>query len=883
MSETKTPPTASLTMSADQVAGTALVPQSSDDHTYQLERAPSSERYLRFQVGAQIVFHLGRDLISDASQAVVELVKNSYDADATWAVVEIDAAGVPPGGRFQSATGWIMVADNGSGMTIEDIQLGWLTIAKSRKRGFKERRQVTRLGRTPVGDKGLGRLGAQALAENVHILSRPAGTGLEVEAWFSWRAFAVDVELSSVPINYEVRERQAGAADGTMIVLSDLVNPRRWSEQDADRYLQERVGSLVSPFAGVERFQLLMRLNGVKIDLIEVATRIRQAALTRYTFEFDGEVLTVHARARLQYCKPNPNGADAKKKAMDQFNAFVMSDAGATLFHHLFGKAKKDGLTLEAGEDGWFVTARGTYPLKTLDKHALDPAVSVEQAIGAIPPANPGPFRGEIDYFNIADRDEGLDLFSLRGELKRVFQRFSGIHVYRDGFGIPLNSDWLRLSDNATKGGSYYELRPGNTMGFVALSSRDNALLRETSDRQRFVTDDAHYRNFELMLMAVVRFAGRFQEALRRGTTEFVAKEAAKAAGVAKDGGGDVAEKMDAFVADAKAGGTQLQGARVGAVGAVKSAEAAAQKKRGRKSLSDEDKEALAALETAVAALKQSEIALASAQSVLSRVDDVVALRGVLEDRLLAYAEQMDLAYETIGLGIAAEVLAHEVDNIAQSLTDRAAAYTSHLRATGVKDQKCFAFGENVRSTASALKLQTRHLGPSLRYVRERRDLIDLHSFLNEFRSYHQGRLERKRIELEVRWASDLKYSIEMNKGKLTQVLDNLVVNAEYWVSEALRTRSTTTGLIEVVAEPPVLLVRDNGPGVDESIEDALFRPFMTRKSRGEGRGLGLFIAQQIMESEGCSLELLPVRNTRGRRYVFQLDLSGVMTNANRS
>jgi C4-dicarboxylate-specific signal transduction histidine kinase len=73
----------------------------------------------------------------------------------------------------------------------------------------------------------------------------------------------------------------------------------------------------------------------------------------------------------------------------------------------------------------------------------------------------------------------------------------------------------------------------------------------------------------------------------------------------------------------------------------------------------------------------------------------------------------------------------------------------------------------------------------------------------------------------------------------------------------------------------PLVIVSDNGPGVDPSIERTLFDPFTTRKPRGKGRGLGLFIVRQLMEGEGCSIELGPKRNSEGRRFEFHLDFTG--------
>ena len=70
----------------------------------------------------------------------------------------------------------------------------------------------------------------------------------------------------------------------------------------------------------------------------------------------------------------------------------------------------------------------------------------------------------------------------------------------------------------------------------------------------------------------------------------------------------------------------------------------------------------------------------------------------------------------------------------------------------------------------------------------------------------------------------------------------------------------------------------DNGRGVEESIEESLFDPFTTTKRSAEGRGLGLFVVRQLLDSESCGILLLPDRNAHGRRYVFELNFTGAVS-----
>jgi C4-dicarboxylate-specific signal transduction histidine kinase len=120
-------------------------------------------------------------------------------------------------------------------------------------------------------------------------------------------------------------------------------------------------------------------------------------------------------------------------------------------------------------------------------------------------------------------------------------------------------------------------------------------------------------------------------------------------------------------------------------------------------------------------------------------------------------------------------------------------------------------------------------------------------------------------------------FSVRMNQGKLTQVIDNLVLNSVYWLREGIRRADIENPTITFGSSRPFVTVADNGLGVDPAVEPLLFQPFVTTKPRGEGRGLGLFITQQLLDSVGCEISLDPERNSHGRKYIFQIDLTGVI------
>ena len=108
----------------------------------------------RFDINPHVIRQLGEELVPDEMTALMELIKNAYDADASYVKIDINTAGVYSGETltYPSHTGYIVVEDSGIGMDDEAIVKSWLTISYSNKRagvdGFKKK---TKKERTPLG------------------------------------------------------------------------------------------------------------------------------------------------------------------------------------------------------------------------------------------------------------------------------------------------------------------------------------------------------------------------------------------------------------------------------------------------------------------------------------------------------------------------------------------------------------------------------------------------------------------------------------------------------------------------------------------------------------------------------------------------------------
>ena len=59
-----------------------------------------------------------------------------------------------------------------------------------------------------------------------------------------------------------------------------------------------------------------------------------------------------------------------------------------------------------------------------------------------------------------------------------------------------------------------------------------------------------------------------------------------------------------------------------------------------------------------------------------------------------------------------------------------------------------------------------------------------------------------------------------------------------------------------------------------KNMEDILFQPLESGKPNNEGRGMGLYIVQQLLRSFSADIQLLDERNKYGNRYKFLIMLN---------
>jgi len=192
---------------------------------------------LRIRPSARIISTIGKDLVKDNYAAVVELVKNAYDADSSYAQVQISY-------DSNSAELRTVVEDFGHGMDLEVIENKWLVPATS----DKLLRKTTPNGRPLQGRKGIGRFAAHVLG-NETFLTSSQGKGTEISLLFDLEQFDSAKYLDDIPVL--VDEKHSDRGKGTRIEIirrnvseSDLDD--LWSEKSRGRLVTE-LSKLLAP------------------------------------------------------------------------------------------------------------------------------------------------------------------------------------------------------------------------------------------------------------------------------------------------------------------------------------------------------------------------------------------------------------------------------------------------------------------------------------------------------------------------------------------------------------------------------------------------------------------------------------------------------------
>lgn len=211
--------------------------------------------------------------------------------------------------------------------------------------------------------------------------------------------------------------------------------------------------------------------------------------------------------------------------------------------------------------------------------------------------------------------------------------------------------------------------------------------------------------------------------------------------------------------------------------------------------------------------------------------------------RIEKFDEEMEDYIHLAGVGLMLEFIAHELARVTQD-TLRAVA-GGRLSPEAVEAQ--------LKTLERRVRILDELSIPG-RQMRYQQSMLDIALMLADF---HQAKAERSNIELKVEPQSErVAWQERVEKGQILQILDNLLSNSFYWLTNRLDRSVQGRILISVDKSRREIRVTDNGPGVADDRREIIFDRFESTKPPRAGRGLGLFIARKLAEENGASLEM---------------------------
>lgn len=400
-----------------------------------------------FVIKPRVIAHLGEDLIKDESIALLELVKNSYDAKATYCNVDFD---FDVWGRLEKIT----VEDNGTGMDLNTIETVWLVIGTDNK---KNQLNKEKDGRAPLGEKGIGRLGVHKLGRKINVFSKTSDSN-EVYVEIDWSKLAESKEIDDFKVDYDYQLTNnlhfTGNQTGTIIEITDLKG--EWNRRKL-RTVFRNLTSLNSPF--------------------------------------DNQSDSFEVRVTTQGANPFA-GLPNLQEIMDAgmyFGHCVMIGANIEEFHYEFKPWKNlDRI------DGRVVNSLDEYDKKII--HKVEEETENNKIIKReeiLDLSKYGIGRIEFDIV-IFEKDNAI--FNLMNLEKRALNDYlknnSGIRVYRDNMRVfnygESGNDWLGIDQKRLMraGGS---VSNNMVIGSVLLQRKSSFGLREKTNREGFIEDESFF------------------------------------------------------------------------------------------------------------------------------------------------------------------------------------------------------------------------------------------------------------------------------------------------------------------------------------------------------------------------------------------------------
>lgn len=421
-----------------------------------------------FKPLARIMEQLGEQLIKNESIAILELVKNSYDAFATK--VDVNMKNIDSKENAE-----IIIKDNGEGMTLDRILNTWMVPGTDSKVGKKaayieKKIEGKIVKRRPLGEKGIGRFGVHKLGEELEIITKSENKK-EVRLYVNWKDFSNSSKyLNEIEVDIVEREPEVFIdSTGTKIIIRKI--KKEWS-RGMLRNVYRGIKSLDSPFKSLDSFETTFKTN------------------------------------RNDWLKDILSYSDIKEYSMFTLSAKIEGKNITEFKYEFLPRIDVPGVSGRKLDESKPILMRTQKPI---DKNNKEDKRSKEFIEYDLSKYNIGPIEIELKVFDLEHNIlDGLGIKD-KDNYKGYLKKHGGISIYRDNIKIhgydENEGDWLGLDIRRVNQPSK-RISRNISIGAVYLDQAKSTDLIEKANREGFIENSAYQELVNAMLFLV----GKFEE-----------------------------------------------------------------------------------------------------------------------------------------------------------------------------------------------------------------------------------------------------------------------------------------------------------------------------------------------------------------------------------
>lgn len=391
------------------------------------------------------ILTIGRDLVQDPYAAVIELVKNAYDADSSDVAITFE--------RGEDGHYKITVADHGHGMTRDTVINKWMVPSTTDK---QDRDGKSPGGRTMQGRKGIGRYAASILGKDL-LLETTTHDGEKTTLYVLWEDFEEAAFLGDVEILIETK-RTDGPAGTSLTIAVDEESLTAWKDSQF-KILQFELKKLMPPFAllaSKQKFDVLLRISGVP-GFEDIDVNVEPYPLVEHFDYCIAGTIRANGKGSLEYSQQKSRNAPVEKI---QINLEKPTDCG----------------NLEID-------------IRVYDR---DPA-SIDQLIQRGLKDDAGNYLGKLQARQLLNDYNGIGVYRNGFRLRPL--------------GDP-EFDWLKLNEQRIQIPAR-RIGNNQVIGYVQIQSEELSNLVEKSARDGLIENEAFGRLKEITTMVINRLEGK--------------------------------------------------------------------------------------------------------------------------------------------------------------------------------------------------------------------------------------------------------------------------------------------------------------------------------------------------------------------------------------